>query len=139
MSCYKALIREGNWTSGKFRSLLANNVTIALDVMRESFSVQKKKQQLLDIVAQSQLSVSVLHVASQLLCFEAIPAAFFRNFVERAVKNLPLIKDAKLQRQLVRCFCFFLSGVYKKGVVDLAVWMCGCCFKSSLQRMWLQG
>ena len=67
MSCYKALIREGNWTSGKFRSLLANNVTIALDVMRESFSVQKKKQQLLDIVVQSQLSVSVLHVASQLL------------------------------------------------------------------------
>lgn len=96
-------------------------MAIALDVMRESFSVQKKKQQLLDIVAQSQLSLSVLHIASQLMCFESVPATFFRNFIEKAMKNLPLIKDTKQQRQLVRCFCFFLSGVYKKGFIDLAV------------------
>lgn len=116
---------------------MANNVTIALDVMRESFSVQKKKQQLLDVVAQSQLSLSVLHIASQLIGFESIPAAFFRNFVEKTVKNLTLMKDVKLQRQLVRCFCIFLSGVYKKGLIDMTVVLRNK-FKCSLQRIWLQ-
>ena len=103
---------------------------IALDVLQESLSTQKK-QQLLDVLVQPPLSVQVFQVASQLICFDSVPATFFRSFVERSLKNLLSVKDGKLQRHLVQCFCFFLSGVYKKGLIDktvrLSLW-----FQSSL-------
>ena len=69
------------------------NPMIALDIIRAYLSTQRK-QQILDIVFQTPISVSLLHIVSQLLWNASIPKSYFQNFIAAALKSLESMKDA---------------------------------------------
>ena len=72
------------------------NPMIALDIIRGYLSTQRK-QQILDIVFQSPISVSLLHIVSQLMGNESIPKSYFQSFMGRVLKSLESLKDVSQQ------------------------------------------
>ena len=72
------------------------NPMIALDIIRGYLGTQRK-QQILDIVFQTPVSVSLLHIVSQLMGNASIPKAVFQSFIERIVKSLESLKDGSQQ------------------------------------------
>lgn len=117
-------------TSTRLRGIMQFNPMIALDIIRGYLSTQRK-QQILDIVFQSPISVSLLHIVSQLMGNESIPKSYFQSFMGRVLKSLESLKDvsqqvstsseSEKQTHLVQCFSFFLAGLYKRRVVDIEV------------------
>lgn len=87
-------------TSSRLRGIMQFNPMIALDIIRAYLSTQRK-QQILDIVFQTPISVSLLHIVSQLLGNASIPKSFFQNFIAAALKSLESMKDAS-QRVAVK-------------------------------------
>ena len=83
-------------TATRLRGIIQNNPAIALDIIRSSLETPRK-QQILDIILQSPLSVSILHVMSQLINNPLVPQTFFVSFVDKTLKALDAIKDSSHQ------------------------------------------
>lgn len=83
----------------KLRTLIANNPVIALDLIHCALS--SNKTSILDALLQIPISLSLLHVVSQLVPVISIPNSFLTTFVERSVKAILVMKEETSQVGMV--------------------------------------
>ena len=92
--------------------MILANPMVAMECIRV-FMVSTQAKSCLNAILQSPLSVSVLHVASQMMLLPNIPVDFFESFMKRTYFRLVDMDPGRKQYHLVQCFCFYLSGMFK--------------------------
>ena len=86
----------------KIRTLIANNPVIALDLIHCALSSDKIS--ILDTMLQIPITLSLLHVVSQLVPVVSIPNSFLTTFVERSVKAILVMKEETTKVEVEK-FC----------------------------------
>ena len=92
--------------------MIVANPMVAMECIRE-FMESTQAQSCLDVILKSPLSVSVLHVAGQMMALPNVPVDFFVSFMELTYDRILEVDEEQEQNHLLQCFCFYLSGVFK--------------------------
>ena len=92
--------------------MIVANPMVAMECIRE-FMESTQAQSCLDVILKSPLSVSVLHVASQMMALPNVPVDFFVSFMELTYDRILEVDEEQELNHLLQCFCFYLSGVFK--------------------------